>query len=101
MAEQEVVQVGYESTDEYSSLVYQKANAYYGRKLTDAELDCESTIVANITCHSVHDYECKMLSVIKSLASYESQNIASIVTGFKEAEENMARYCKEEFGGGE
>ena len=101
MAEQEVVQVGYGSIDEYSSLVYQKANAYYGRKLTDAELDCESTIVANLTCHSVHDYECKMLSVVKSLASYESKNIANIGNKFSETEENMARYCNEEFGGGE
>lgn len=95
---EEQFKVNYESIDDFSNTLYQKANAYFGRKLIDSELDNRSTIAANKNGKASHEDESKIVVLLKTMASRESANIKNIGIEFSNLDSDLAAYYDEQFG---
>ncbi|WP_405376276.1 TIGR04197 family type VII secretion effector [Pseudobutyrivibrio sp.] len=93
----EQFEVNYESIDEFSNNLYQKANAYFGRKLIDSELDNKTTIAANKNGKASHEDESKIIALLKTMAGRESVNIKNIGTEFSNLDSDLANYYDEQF----
>ena len=94
----ENVMANYESIESFANDVYQKGNAYFGRKLIESEMDTTSTIAANKNAHGAHEDDSKLIVLLKQMATAESTNIKNIGNEFNGVDQDLSKYYDEKFG---